>query len=765
MQRVKRAVSRHGIWFVLVMYACLAGMYSVVTPVMEASDELWHYPMVKYIADHHSLPVQDPQNVGPWRQEGSQPPLYYLLSAALTACIDTSDLPMVRYPNPHADNGIITQDGNVNLMVHGRADGFPWRGTTLAVHVIRFASVLMGVGTVYMGYRLVLEIWPQRTGLALAAAAITAFNPMFCFISGSVNNDNLAMLLGALGIWMIVRLVRRHGQNEPIEKRTWRRDALLLGVTLGLGVLTKTSVMGLLPLTALAVSYVAWRRRSWSCFLSGGLFTALPVLLISGWWFVRNALLYDGDWLGLERFILILGYRVPPATLRQLWGERRSFLMAYWGLFGGVNVPMPDWIYALLDGALIAAGIGVVVGGGRYALTWLKRRDDRARPQQVQVLLLALWPLIVLASWAGWATMTWSSQGRLVFTAITAWSAWMAWGLGNLVPRRWEWALPGALGAFMWSVAAWAPLGVIAPTYRPPLLPHGQVQPEHVLRANVGGRVRLLGYDIENTSARPGEAFYFTLYWESLRSMKRDWSIFCHILDVELELPIATRDRYPGEGLLATSMIAPGTRWADRYAVRLPDTVYAPAGALLEIGLYDLRSGERLPIEIEVGEGKVVNDALRFQPLRIEPRSGEVPNPVWVNFAGRLALVGWDVTPRVGRAGDKMTVTLHWECLSPMAKPCTASVQVVDAQGNKAAQADEWPGGVDTSHCTVGQRITDRRELQLSPDAGAGGYDLLIVVYVHDRGGGIRPLRLVHADGRELSQNSWVLGRVRVVAR
>ena len=51
------------IWIALILvgFAVLATIYSVVTPLFEASDELWHYPMVKYVADHHiGLPVQQP---------------------------------------------------------------------------------------------------------------------------------------------------------------------------------------------------------------------------------------------------------------------------------------------------------------------------------------------------------------------------------------------------------------------------------------------------------------------------------------------------------------------------------------------------------------------------------------------------------------------------------------------------------------------------------------------------------------------------------
>src|SRR5688500_7256814 len=73
----------------LLAYLVLAVIYSVVTPIFEVSDELWHYPMVQYLATNgFSLPSPSPDAL--WRQEGGQPPLYYLAAALLTAPIDTS---------------------------------------------------------------------------------------------------------------------------------------------------------------------------------------------------------------------------------------------------------------------------------------------------------------------------------------------------------------------------------------------------------------------------------------------------------------------------------------------------------------------------------------------------------------------------------------------------------------------------------------------------------------------------------------------------
>lgn len=149
-----------GILVVLALFLALGLIYSAVTPIFEASDELWHYPFVKHLADGHRLPRQYPDQLGPWRQEGSQPPLYYALGAILTRGIDTSDMEAVRWINPHANMGIPTRDRNVNMVIHTQRECFPYRGTVLAVHAVRWMSVLMGAVTVVAGYLLANQIFP-----------------------------------------------------------------------------------------------------------------------------------------------------------------------------------------------------------------------------------------------------------------------------------------------------------------------------------------------------------------------------------------------------------------------------------------------------------------------------------------------------------------------------------------------------------------------------------------------------------------------------
>ena len=775
---------------ILILFTALSAIYSVVVPPFEASDELWHYPMVKYIADHWDLPVQYPANVGPWRQEGSQPPLYYALAAAATFWIDTSDMEVVRHLNPHADNGIATPDGNINLVVHNpMLEAFPWRGTVLAVHLIRFLSVLMGTAAVYLTYLIVREVLPDQPALALGAAAIHAFTPMYVFISGSVNNDNLVVPLCNLALLMLLRLARQ---------RMWTiRQALarylVLGVVLGLAVLTKTSALALTVLTALVVvvrAVRAGRRRpgrsqydlepadklhpseGWREFLMGGLATLVPLLAISGWWFLRNLRLY-GDLTGFDTFFMILGTRDVEADLAQLWRERYSFAAGYWGNFGGLNVPMPAWAYSVLNALAITAALGLVVLSLRQILRSQKHLVIGRRSfsptvcGRASLVICFLWALGVFIPWLWWARITWSSQGRLVFPAISVWSLLLALGLSGWFPRRWgKWAV-AAFALLLLGLSVAAPCAWIAPAYAlPEPLTDAQIADRsfsaitYQLDADFGGVMRLLGYDLETEEVEPGGRVGLTLYWEALATTDRDYTVFMHVLGEE-ELLLAQRDAFPGLGRLSTTWLEPGFRWADRYVLQIPDAAYAPDTAQIKIGLYDRTSGARL-LTSNCRPQTVGCDNVRFGQIEVRARSGDVPNPISVNFGDQMALVGYDLDRRVAQPGETITLTLYWRGLRRMETNYTVSVQLVDVRQNKAAQDDNWPqgGAAPTAAWEPGDVIADVKTLTIHPDASPEAYNVRVVVYVFEEGE-IVHLPVIPAGGRMLADHQ-VLTQVRV---
>ncbi|MFO7741699.1 MAG: DUF2142 domain-containing protein [Anaerolineae bacterium] len=772
---MSKRVERKLLLTILVLFVVLSTTYSLVVPPFEASDELWHYPMVKTIADNWSLPVQDPSDVGPWRQEGSQPPLYYVLGALTTFWIDTSDMGRVRHLNPHVDNGIATPDGNVNLVVHRpEREAFPWKGTILAIHLIRFLSVLMATVGVYLTYLIVATVLPDRPVLTLGATSIHAFTPMVVFIAGSVNNDNLVVPLSSLALLILLRLLR---QRDLTFQQTIGRY-LLLGVVLGFAALTKASSVGLTVLTALVVTVRAVRRErhrpgeedvtGWKEFVVGGLTTLLPLLAISGWWYVRNLRLY-GDLTGLNAFIEILGKRDVPANLAQLWRERYSFMAGYWGNFGGLNVPMSPWVYTVLNGTVVAAALGLIATFVKSGISNARvRRSETGTPHatlQVWIpgfLVCILWALGVLIPWIQWARVTWSSQGRLVFAALPVWSTLLALGLGGWLPRYWGRWVIGAFALFLLGLSTAAPLVWIQPAYARPQ-PLTEAQLEAVPRrmdVDFGGTMRLLGYDLETQITRPGDQVGVTLYWEALAPTEQDYIVFVHLLD-QHDLIVAQRDTFPGLGLLSTTWLQPGFRWADRYVLPLPTTAYAPNEAQLEVGLFSAQTEERLPA---IGpDGEPMGDNVRFGEVDIEALPGAPPNPVSINFGDRLLLTGYDLSQRTARVGETITLTLRWQALRTMEENYTVSAQVIDDAQRKAAQHDSPPlkGDAPTTAWEPSVTVVDHIPLTIFPDAAEGPHSVRLAVYRHE-GGQITHLPVTPPAG-QMQANEVRLTQVRVI--
>jgi hypothetical protein len=236
--------------------------------------------------------------------------------------------------------------------------------------------------------------------------------------------------------------------------------------------------------------------------------------------------------------------------------------------------------------------------------------------------------------------------------------------------------------------------------------------------------------------------------------------VFVHLLG-EGELLVAQRDTYPGLGLLSTTWLEPGFRWADRYVLQVPGTAYAPDAAQVEVGVYDAVTGARLAAT--GSDGVSLGDNVRFGRVAVHPAPGDIPNPIAVNFGDRMALVGYDLSERVARPGDEVALTLYWRALQQMDVNYTVSAQLVDAGMRKAAQRDGWPqgGGAPTAAWEPDQTLVDPIALGVAADAPPRVYDVRVVVYVVEEGG-IVHLPVIPADGRMLAEYV-VLTRVRVV--
>jgi hypothetical protein len=138
--------------------------------------------------------------------------------------------------------------------------------------------------------------------------------------------------------------------------------------------------------------------------------------------------------------------------------------------------------------------------------------------------------------------------------------------------------------------------------------------PTNPVKANLGGKMELRGYDVSPGVGQAGDDLELTLHWRALEPMDRDYTIFVHLIGPDGQL-VAQHDGQPWwEVSLPTSTWTPGEELQDRHLLKLPPDT-PPGTYSLRVGAYYWENLERLPlVENEV----TVGDSVELGSLAIE---------------------------------------------------------------------------------------------------------------------------------------------------
>jgi hypothetical protein len=752
-----------GITLILVAFTVLGVLYSVVNPLAEAPDEDWHYDYVKYVADGRGLPVlhDDASKNIVHGTVGHHPPLYYGLSALLTCWINTDDADSLLWDNPHFLAGLphLSAFGNKNRIIHTDAEDFPYRGTALAMHIVRLLSVLFSGITVLATYLIALEIFPDWKPLALGAAALNAFNPQFLFIGARISNDTAVMAFSALVLLGTVRLVK---QGATRGRLVW------LGVTLGLALLSKISALALLPLVAVALMIRAIRQRSFASLAKWGLVVFSLAFLIAWWPYLRNWLLYR-DPLATNVWLATVRLRWPTPSLKELSEEFWGLEISFWAVFGWMNILVHEIIYQSLAAMTRLAALGLlflVVRQWRRITHHTSRITSHVsrftssaqldRSAQLGLLLLGLWFALTFISLLRFMQIQFGAQGRYLFPAISAISILILLGLNQFVPQRYSGVLSGVLGGALFLLAVLCPFVYIAPAYaRPPVIAAEDIPAEaHRLDINFGDQIGLLASELDKGAVRRGDPLSVTLYWQPLAEMEQDYNVFIHVLGHD-EQVIAQEDTYPGMGSYPTSLWQVRGVIKDTYGMYVLPESKAPSRFRVEVGVYDRSTGEILPAfdkdghlihGVTVAQGKVTT--------RQEPRySGYAP--VAFDLDRQASLTGYKLDKTEVKAGETIEVALYWRAQKKMAEDYTVFVHLVDEEGTIWGQHDSQPvnGYYPTSFWDQDEVVKDEHALVIGEDTPPGEYRIEVGMYRLADG---QRLAIVDQDGQVLDDKAML---------
>jgi hypothetical protein len=443
--------------------------WALITPVFQGPDEVDHFAYVQSLVERGQGPSSDPAS-----------PLQRWSGAEGLALEDTSFLTdhqvgdskapwlasqqrhydeLAAKLHPPADDG----GGYSTSAVHGPLYYLALSPAYLLTRhhsifaqltLMRLTSALIGALVVLFTFLLARELAPGRPWLAVLAALLVAYEPMYGFISGIVNNDVGVNAAAAALELLLIRMLRR-GITIPWGALT---GALLIALPI-----VKATGLSLYPVAALVFLATLWRHHSRAALLA---WVALALGAVCVGELSAHVLS------GLQPTTAATGSAVIssnanaasealhhiPSFLAYLWQAllpRLPFMPRYfppppgfvlttdpgfvifvergWAAFGWYDVLFSRWVYV----AVFLAMVGTVPLG-----VWAARREwGWLRRHWLEALVLIAMPLAVVAGFEAAYYTTYprpliAEFGRYAFPAIGPLAALVVGALHAFGRRR-----------------------------------------------------------------------------------------------------------------------------------------------------------------------------------------------------------------------------------------------------------------------------------------------------------------------------------------
>ncbi len=743
--------TRQKLGVILLGHLILALLYSMTIPAWEAHDEWAHFRYAAYIAETHTLPSphQRLNNEFP-DDEASQPPLYYILAAAPMLFIDTQDgySPQV---NQYL-NGENAQTG-VNVVIHQpKVEKFPWHGTMLAMHLGRLVSIFISTLALIVTYNILRYLTPERPEVALLGTAIQAFAPQFVFLSAVLTNDILAITMGAILLYLMLRLIEE-GPKPGLVATT--------SLAAGLTMLTKYVGIAILPLIPVAFVWGAWRHRrdpnTLRQFMLSAIIIIVPALLLSGGMLWRNHA-YTGKWIPRDvvtQKALLSGLQTGQTfiDIKLVWPALKYGFITYWASFGWGNLSPQQWFYVSWLLIIIVALIGI--------LLWLIR--ERPTPAWHLTPFLLLFTLMAVGVPLV-RELTYNRpflRGRLLLSTIPITGWVIAAGWTYLSRRFWRWT---HLGISVWTagLSIYLLFFLIAPHYQPPKAL--AVAPELPIPINIrfGDAAELLSAEIWPTeSVKAEQGMAVTLAWRVIAPTVKPYALSIYLVGPGGQ-PYGGMVSYPGYGKMATNVWPSGYIFKETYWFIVTPNGPTPASGVIQVKLFNPRNNPK-QLPTYDSRGNPIGESAIFGSVRIDPAWQHVSaqdDSFLATFEHVIALERVNMLPEPQYAGDVLPIWLQWQALGPGPADLTLSIQLLDEDNTWIAGNDGPVSDVlRPEHWRQGDALDTIRWLSLPDDLAPGTYRLMATIY---RFNDLTRLAGVDAAGASLPDNMYLLTEITV---
>lgn len=260
-------------------------------------------------------------------------------------------------------------------------------------------------------------------------------------------------------------------------------------------------------------------------------------------------------------------------------------------------------------------------------------------------------------------------------------------------------------------------------------VPVGSMAMQRRLDVVLGEGINLVGYSLAFDQAEAGDILQLALYWRVLAPISQRYKVFAHLLGPGDTL-WGQWDSEPGGGLRLTTTWQVGELIQDNYGLPiLPGT--PPGRYWIEVGMYHLETGQRLPIRD--GAGQPMGDRVLLGPVlvlrpAIPPAPGALgmDKQVELDLAPGLRLLGYSLIPYGGP--DPAQAVLFWQARDALTRSFIFRLRLLDAGGREVWRRDTRPveGAYPTTDWQPGEVVRDPHRLPLG--LAPGNYRLQLAI-------------------------------------
>jgi hypothetical protein len=248
-------------WLCALVAVLNATAWSLIVPIFQGGDERDHLAYAQHIAEAGSPPSG---RTAPAYSDEERNLLRALSNGAISHRVD--ERPFISEADHRRLERIAALDGarlgeggasnatnNPPLYYAVEAMAYRltvWTNLFTRVHVMRFVSALLAGLTALLIFMFLRELLPRRPWAWSAGALAASFVPLFGEVAGTLKEDNMASVAGA-GLLLMIAICFREGLTVP--------RGIALGLIASVGILSRLSVLGLLPGLAVVLAVLVLR--------------------------------------------------------------------------------------------------------------------------------------------------------------------------------------------------------------------------------------------------------------------------------------------------------------------------------------------------------------------------------------------------------------------------------------------------------------------------------------------------------------------------